>query len=60
MFFTAGGQTNGFSQLKVDSIGLPMFLHCGSFSTEPLRPLPYAKLSGANLKIGTLHVNFSV
>jgi len=30
--FAAGCQTNEFSQLKVDSICLPMFPHCGPFS----------------------------
>ena len=30
--FATGGQTNGFSQFKVDSICLLMFLHCGAFS----------------------------
>jgi len=59
-FFAAGGQTNGFSQFKADSIFLPMFPHCGSFSIGPLRPLPHAKLSSTNLKIGTCRVNFSV
>jgi len=60
VFFAVGGQTNGFSQFKVDSICFPTFSHCGSFSIGPLRPLPHAKLSGTNLKIGTCRVNFSV
>jgi len=30
--FAVCGQTNGFSQFKVDSICLPMFPHCGSFT----------------------------
>ena len=57
--FCAGGQANGFSQFKIDSICLPLFPNCGSFSIEPCRPLPHAKLSGTNLKIGSYHVNFS-
>ena len=44
VFFAVGGQTNGFSQFKVDSICFPMFSHCGSFGIGPLRPLPHAKL----------------
>ena len=51
--FSAGGQTNGFSQFKVDLICLPMLAHRGSFSIGSHRPLPYAKLSGTNLKTGT-------
>jgi len=49
-----GGQTNEFSQFKVNSICLPMFLHCGSFG----RPLPHAKLIGTNLETGTCSVTF--
>jgi len=37
-----------------------MVPHCGSFSIGMRRPLPYAKLSGTNLKIGTCCVKFSV
>ena len=33
-FFAAGGQTNGISLLKVASICVPMFLHCGSSSID--------------------------
>ena len=60
VFFAAGVQTNGFSQFNVDSICLPMFPHCGSFSIGPCRPLPYAKLSGTNPEIGTCRGNFSI
>ena len=59
-FFAAGGQTQWFSQFKVDSMCLPMFPHCGSFGIGPRRPLPYAKLSGTNPEIGTCRGNFSV
>jgi len=59
-FFAAGGQTNGFSQFKVDSICFPMFPHCGSLSIGLRRPLPHVKLSGTNPKIGTCRVNFSI
>jgi len=48
VFFAAGGQANGFSQFKVDSIQLPMFQHYDSFSIGLRRPLPHAKLSGTN------------
>jgi len=51
VFFTAGDQTNSI---------FSMFPHCGSFSIRLHRPLPYAKLSGTDLKIGACHVNFSV
>ena len=60
VFFAVCGRTIGLLQFKVDSICLSMFLHCGSFSTGPCRPLPYAKLSGTNLEIGTCRVKFSV
>ena len=59
-FFAAGGQTNGLSQFKVNSICLPIFPHCGSLSIGLHRPVPHAKLSGINLKIDTCRVNFSV
>ena len=45
---------------QVDSICLPIFLHCGSFSIGPCRPLPYAKLSGTNSEIGTCRGNFTI
>ena len=60
VFFAVCGQTNGFSQFKVDSICLPMFPHCGSFTIRPHRLLPLAKLSGTNLKISTCRVTFLV
>jgi len=53
VFFAVCGQTNGFSQFKVDSICLPMIPHCGSFSIGPRRPLTYTKLSSTNPEIGT-------
>jgi len=56
-FFAAGGQTNGFSQFKVDSVCLPTFPHCGSFSIAPHRPLPHAKLNGTKPEIGTCRGN---
>ena len=59
MVVAAGGQTNRFSEFKVDSICLPMFPHCGSFSITR-RPLPYAKLSGTNREIDTCCLNFAV
>ena len=34
--FAGGGQTNGFSQFKIDSICLPMIQNCGSFSVGPV------------------------
>jgi len=60
VFFAVCGQTNGLSHYKVDSICLPMFPHCGSFSIGPHRLLPYAKLSGPNPQIGTCRENFSI
>jgi len=61
MFFAAGGQTNGFSRVKVDSICFSMFPHCGSFIVgRTRRSLPHAKLSGTNLKIGTCRGDFSI
>jgi len=58
--FAVCGQTNWLSQFKVDSICLPMFPHCGSFSIGLCRALPYAKLSGTNPEIGTCRGNFSI
>jgi len=60
MSFAVCGQTNGLSQFKVDSICLPMFPHCVSFSIGLCRPLPYAELSGTNQEIGTCRGNFSI
>jgi len=60
VFFAVCDQANGFSQFKVDSICLPMFPYCGSFTIGPRRSVPYAKLSGTNLKIGTCLVKFLV
>jgi len=57
--FAVCGQTNRFSQFKVDSICLPMFPHCGSFTIRLHRPLPHAKLSGTNLTISDCRVKFS-
>ena len=37
VFFAVCGQTNGFSQFKIDSIRLSMVQHCGSFSIGPRR-----------------------
>ena len=48
------------SQFNVDSLYLPMFSHCGSFSIGPCRLLPHTKLNGINLEMGTCPVNFSV
>ena len=56
-FVATAGQTNEFLQFKVELIWFSMFLHYGSFSIGPCRPLPYAKLSSINLEIGTCHVN---
>jgi len=60
MFFSAGGQSNQFSQFKVDAVCSPIFLHCGSFSFRSRRPLLYAKLSGTNLKMGACRGDFSI
>jgi len=60
MFFAVCCQTNGLSQFKVDSICLPMFPNCGSFSIGPCRALPYSKLSDTNPEIGTCRGNFSI
>jgi len=55
------GQTDVFSQFKVDSICLPMFPHCGSFfSIGPRRPLPYAKFKGTRPQRGACHANRSI
>jgi len=47
-------------QFKVDSVCSAIFPNCGSFSTGPCRPLPYAKLNGTNLEIGTCRGYFSI
>ena len=59
-FFAAGGQTNGFSRFKVDSICLSMFPHHGYFGIGPPRPLSHDKLSGTKLKTGTCCAHFSI
>jgi len=57
--FFAAGQTNEFLQFKGDLIYLPLFQNTGYFSIRSCRPLPHAKLSGANPEIGTRRVDFS-
>ena len=53
-FFVAVGLIDRFKQ------GLPMFLHCGSFSISSCQLLPHAKISGTNLEIDTCRVDFSI
>ena len=58
-FFSAAGQTNEFLLFKLDSVCLPMFMNCGSFSIRSSRLTPHAKLCGTNPEIGARRVNFS-